>query len=175
MGHTPDDDGREVFAAIFEDGLDGGDIRLRHGREDDVPALVALVDDEMRRQLLLPEVVDAALTRRMLLHGGVLLVVDAASDEPLGGVRLFLHGDAVEIGYWLGPAARGRGIATRALELVSDTVVADLRPARLEVRTTVGNAPSERVAERAGYRRVGPEPPLEYPGGRIVHTTLYVR
>lgn len=175
MGHTPDDDGRATFATLFADGIDGGDIRLRHGREDDVPALVGLVDDEMRTRLQLPAAVDASFTRAMTLHGGVLLIVDAVTDAPLGGIRMFLHGDAVEFGYWLGPDARGRGVATRALALVSDAVVAHLRPARLELRTTVGNTPSERVAERAGYHRVGPEPPTEYPGGRVMLTTLYVR
>jgi RimJ/RimL family protein N-acetyltransferase len=102
------------------------------------------------------------------------VIADVATDRPLGGIRLFLHGDAVEFGYWLGAEARGRGLATRALLLVSAAIVARLRPSRLELRTTVGNDPSERVAARAGFMRVGPEPPIEYPGGRIVETTLWI-
>ncbi len=173
MGHTPDDDGREVFAAVLPGSLDGGDFALRHAREEDVPLVVELVDDEMRRRLTLPAVVDVSLTRQMVLHGGALLIVDAATDLPQGGIRLFLHGDAVELGYWLAPGARGRGLATRALRLVSAAVVARLQPSRLELRTTLGNTPSERVAERAGFERVGPEPPIEYPAGRVVETTLW--
>ena len=175
MGHTPADDGREVFAEVLADPLDGGDFVLRHAREDDVPRLVELVDDEMRARLMLPAVADVALTRQMVLHGGALLIVDAATDLPVGGVRLFLHGDAVEFGYWLGPDARGRGLATRALELVSAAVVSRLRPSRLELRTTIGNVPSERVAARAGFTCIGPEPPIEYPGGRVVETNLWIR
>jgi RimJ/RimL family protein N-acetyltransferase len=53
--------------------------------------------------------------------------------------------------------------------------VSRLRPSRLELRTTVGNVPSERVAARAGFRCVGPEPPIEYPGGRVALTTLWIR
>jgi len=174
MGHTPSDDGREVFAAVLAEPLDGGDFVLRHAREDDVEVVNALVDDEMRRRLLLPETIDLAMTRLMLLHGGALVMADAATDRPLGGIRLFLHGDAVEFGYWLGPDARGRGLATRALQLVSAEIVDRLRPSRLELRTTVGNEPSERVAARAGYTCVGREPPIEYPGGRVVETTLWV-
>ena len=117
---------------------------------------------------------DLALTRMMVLHGGALLIADAETDAPLGGIRMFLHGDAVEFGYWLGADARGRGLATRALALVSAEIVARLQPSRLELRTTIGNEPSERVAERAGYTRVGPEPPIEYPGGRIAETTLWI-
>ena len=175
MGHTPADDGREVFAAVLAYPLEGGDFVLRHAREDDVPLLVELVDDEMRVRLTMPEVVDAALTLQMVLHGGALLIVDAATDLPLGGIRLFLHGEAVEFGYWLAADARGRGLATRALELVSAAVVSRLRPSRLELRTTIGNGPSERVAERAGFTCIGPEPPIEYPGGRVAMTTLWIR
>ncbi len=175
MGHTPDDDGREVFATVLPAPLDGGDFLLRHAREDDVALVVELVDDEMRERLTLPEVVDVSMTRQMVLHGGALLIVDAATDVPLGGVRLFLHGEAVEFGYWLAADARGRGLATRALQLASAAVVSRLRPSRLELRTTLGNGPSERVAERAGFERVGLEPPIEYPAGRVVETTLWVQ
>ena len=174
MGYTPKDDGREVFAALLPEPLDGGDFRVRHARPDDVPAVSALIDDVMRHELRLPDVIDEPFTRAMLLHGGAFVVVDAETDAPLGGIRAFLHGDAVELGYWLGPQSRGMGLASRALQLVADTLTERLRPSRLELRTGVGNRASERVAERAGFRRVGPEPPIEYPGGRVVETTLYV-
>jgi len=171
MGHTPADDGREVFAAVLPDPLDGGDFVLRHAREDDVHLVAALVDDEMRVRLTLPDVVDVSMTRQMMLHGGALVIADASTDLPLGGMRLFLHGDAVEFGYWLGADARGRGLATRALQLVTDAIVSRLRPSRLELRTTIGNEPSERVAARAGYERVAP---IEYPAGRVMETTLWI-
>ena len=175
MGHTSADDGREVFDAVLSAPLDGGDFCLRHARDDDVEAVVALVDDEMRERLQLPAVVDAAMIAPMILHGGALLIVERSSDAPLGGIRLFLHGDAVELGYWLGPGARGRGLVTRALGLAADAVVERLRPSRLELRITRGNDPSERVAERAGFHLVGSELPIEYPAGRVLHTTLWVR
>ena len=146
---------------------------MRRAREDDLPTIMSLVDDVMRTRLMLPDP-DLELTRLMVLHPGALLIADAETDAPLGGIRMFLHGDAVEFGYWLGADARGRGLATRALALVSAEIVARLQPSRLELRTTIGNEPSERVAERAGYTRVGREPPIEYPGGRITETTLWI-
>jgi hypothetical protein len=173
MGHTPADDGREVFGAVLTAPLDGGDFVMRWAREDDLPKIIDLVDDVMQRLLMLPEP-DVALTRLMVMHPGALLIADAETDEPLGGIRMFLHGDAVEFGYWLGPDARGRGHATRAHALVSAEIVARQKPSRFELRTTLGNDASERVAERAGYMRVGLEPPIEYPGGRIAETTLWV-
>ena len=175
MGYTPEDDGRAVFAEVLAEPLDGGDFALRHARADDLPRVLALIDDEMRSRLALPDDLDVDMLALFLLHGGALLVVDPETDLPLGGICLFLHEDAIEFGYWLGPSARGRGLATRALELVAERVVAELRPQRLELRTTVGNAPSERVAARAGFTLVGPQPPIEYPGGRVSLTNLWVR
>jgi len=174
VGHTPADDGREVFAAVLEDPLDGGDFVVRHAREDDVPVILTLLDDELRARLLLPADVDGKLIGQMVLHGGAFVIANAGTGVPLGGMRLFLHGNAVEFGYWLGAPARGRGLATRALQLAADAVVSRLRPLRLELRTTLGNEPSERVAARAGFELVGPEPSIEYPAGRVVETNLWI-
>ncbi len=175
MGRTPDTDGREVFAVVLEEPLDGGDFVLRRARETDLPLIADLSDDELRARLLLPADADAAFLAPFLLHGGSLLIADSETDLPLGGMRMFLHGDAIEFGYWLTAPARGRGLATRSLAVLSAHLVDRLRPSRFELRTGVGNEPSERVALRAEYTRIGPEPPIEYPGGRVLQTTLWVR
>jgi RimJ/RimL family protein N-acetyltransferase len=60
-----------------------------------------------------------------------------------------------EIGYVVAREARGRGVAGRALRLVTAWAFDGLRLERVELRIDVGNEPSIRVAERAGYRRDG--------------------
>jgi RimJ/RimL family protein N-acetyltransferase len=60
-----------------------------------------------------------------------------------------------EIGYMVAPAARGRGIAPRAVELVTRWGFDELDLLRLELRIDVENPASERVAERTGYQREG--------------------
>jgi RimJ/RimL family protein N-acetyltransferase len=60
-----------------------------------------------------------------------------------------------EIGYVVARDARGRGIAGRALQLITDWALDGLLLERVELRIDVGNAPSIRVAERIGYRRDG--------------------
>ena len=112
----------------------------------------------------------------MVLHGGALLIADAA------------HRPAARWDPALPPRRRRRvrllarrptpaGAASRRGRCSSSRTRSCRRlgRSRLELRTTIGNEPSERVAERAGFERVGPEPPIEYPAGRVVETTLWTR
>jgi RimJ/RimL family protein N-acetyltransferase len=59
-----------------------------------------------------------------------------------------------ETGYWLGPAARGRGYATEAVRAVARHAFG-LGLTRIELLAAVGNVASQRVAERAGFTREG--------------------
>ena len=59
------------------------------------------------------------------------------------------------VGYWLAPSARGRGLATRAVGLITAWAFADPALVRLELMTLVGNDASGRVARRAGFRLEG--------------------
>lgn len=60
---------------------------------------------------------------------------------------------SAEIGYWLAPDARGRGVASGALRLVCRWCFDGLRVDTLHALVLVGNAPSERVLERGGFDR----------------------
>ena len=83
-------------------------------------------------------------------------VRDAADDALLGMVGLGLDGvGSAEIGYWLAPEARGRGLMSRSVELVLDTAFGRLGLVRVFWRAFVGNAASRAVAERAGFRVEG--------------------
>ena len=60
-----------------------------------------------------------------------------------------------ELGYVVAPAARGRGVATEALRLLTDWAFTELGALRLELLIAVDNPASKRVAERCGYTREG--------------------
>jgi RimJ/RimL family protein N-acetyltransferase len=60
------------------------------------------------------------------------------------------------VGYWLLPAARGRGFATSAVRLLSAWALRELGLPRVRLTTAPENAPSQRVAERSGFRRLLP-------------------
>ena len=53
------------------------------------------------------------------------------------------------------PAARGRGVATRAVRLIARWAFAELRLARLELTCAPDNDAAQRVAERCGFTREG--------------------
>ena len=86
-----------------------------------------------------------------------LVVADAHSRVTFGGGTLH-HLDAkrgiIEIGYWLYPRARGRGIATKVARALAEYAFT-LGVQRVTAYVRVGNLQSERVLERAGFTREG--------------------
>ena len=89
--------------------------------------------------------------------GAAYAIADPATDRLLGGVGLNCpvpDRGQVEIGYWVRPSARGRGVATAATRALSEHAFA-AGTSRLELLTDPENAASQRVALAAGYRYEG--------------------
>ncbi|MDP3712102.1 MAG: GNAT family N-acetyltransferase [Mycobacteriales bacterium] len=85
-------------------------------------------------------------------------VTDASTGELLGavGLKLELRAHGVgEVGYWVAPWARRRGVASRAARLHADWGHDALRLARVELLADPRNTASVRAAERAGFAREG--------------------
>lgn len=173
-----------VRLSIPDEGIREGDLVLRRPRVDDVDALSgAFADPVLREAGNLPdlnreEMVETLPHLPALAASGRLLplaVVDATTGDILGGATLH-HLDAergiVELGYWLFPQARGRGVATRAARLLAEHAFA-LGIQRVAAYVNVGNAPSERVLRRAGFRREGVVRSLPKPNGTRVDKTLF--
>jgi ribosomal-protein-alanine N-acetyltransferase len=84
-------------------------------------------------------------------------IASLEQDRLIGTIILKFYGEArASLGYDVLPAARGQGIATRALTLLSNwafTTFSDL--VRQELWILPGNEPSFRVAEKAGFQREG--------------------
>lgn len=85
-------------------------------------------------------------------------VVEDATGEQLGmAVAPAIQPEAAtaELGYVVAAGARGRGVATRALALLTEWALTELGAERLELRISADNEASKRVAERCGYVREG--------------------
>jgi RimJ/RimL family protein N-acetyltransferase len=89
--------------------------------------------------------------------GAAYAIADPVTDRLLGGIGLdkaVPSRKQAELGYWVGPWARGRGVATAAVRALCDHAFgAGL--ARLEVLIHWENPVSQRVAAAAGFTREG--------------------
>ena len=91
-------------------------------------------------------------------------VVERASGLVVGGIGFFgppLGGEA-EIGYGIVSSRQGRGYATEALEAMLAMAWADSRVRTVAAGTDPGNAASQRVLEKAGFRRVSAADEVRY-------------
>ena len=142
-------------------------VLLRPWTDDDAPAIAAICqDEEIQRWTGVPWPYgekDAhdflARAEQGRLRGEELqqALVDPAEGTLLGsfGLEVRPHDHVGEIGYYLAPEARGRGLATRALRLMTGWALRDLGLQRIEVLADPDNLASQAVAERVGFRREG--------------------
>lgn len=170
--------------SIPEQGVINGDLVLRTPTAEDIDGFVpAFADPEIREAGNLPNFGREDLTATLphlpaLAASGRLLplaAVDATTGEIVGGGALH-HLDAeraiVEIGYWVFPSARGRGVGTRIARMLAEHAFS-LGVERVAAYVNVGNVASERVLERAGYTREGVVRSLPRPDGLRVDKTLF--
>lgn len=76
----------------------------------------------------------------------------------IGSIGLREDGDAHELGYWLTPAAWGRGYATEAGRAVIEMARHALPVRRLRASHHLDNPASRRVLTKLGFREVRREP-----------------
>lgn len=150
------------------EGITDGVVRLRLLAETDLDALVEAVQDpEIPRWTRIPSPYGEAHAQEWLVEGASrrdagegldTMIVDAQTDTLLGGVGM-VHVDwqerTSELGYWLAGHARGRGVMTRAVRLLSEWIFDNLPVDRLGIMASVDNAASRAVAERAGFQFEG--------------------
>jgi RimJ/RimL family protein N-acetyltransferase len=142
-------------------------VLLRPWTLGDVPAVTAACQDpEISRWTVVPreytelhatEFIATRDTDRAAGRELALAVVDR-EDALLGAIGMsnFDWADRKgEIGYWMGREARGRGLGTRALRLLSRWALEFLGLERLELMANPANEASQRLAESAGFTREG--------------------
>lgn len=149
-----------------------GDVALRRHTDDDALRIAEACAHPSTQQWLpaLPSpytLLDAAeyLAGREEQHargaGVYWAVADTRDDRLLGAVGLSdVTTRSAEVGYWVHPDARGRGVATAATRLavrhaLMPEDVGGLGLERVALRAAEGNVTSQRVAQRAGFTLVG--------------------
>lgn len=166
--------------------LTDGVVLLRPPVPDDAPAVTAACQDpEMARFTALPSpyelhhATDWVTRASEAWRDGTatpMVVVDASTGELLGACSLLDVKDGrAEIGYWVKREAQGRGVATRAVRVLTEWALGDLVVSRIELLADVRNIASQRVAEKAGYVREGEVPPPARCAGRCQVMARFVR
>jgi RimJ/RimL family protein N-acetyltransferase len=143
------------------------DIRLEPFGDSHLAAVAEMLrDEDVVRYTRVPDPVPPGWERHWLAayEDGrregtreAFAIVDGAG-EFLGlalGFEIDREGRQLELGYVVAPQARGRGVATRALDLLTEWAFRDLEALRIQLWISASNEPSKRVAERAGYRLEG--------------------
>ncbi|MDP9304368.1 MAG: GNAT family N-acetyltransferase [Actinomycetota bacterium] len=157
----------QISTYRFPDELSVDELLVRGPLESDIDTIApAFRDPAVGGEASLPSV-DADTLRAMLreqLPGmraqGLLaayVIEDLRSGELLGGASLHHFDplrDVVEVGYWLFVTARGRGVATRSVQQMTEHALAN-GIWRVEAHVRIGNTASERVLERLGFEREG--------------------
>jgi RimJ/RimL family protein N-acetyltransferase len=170
--------------SVPPEGIRAGDVWLRLPQLEDVDGLVpAFSDPELRDAGNLPafsrdELVASLGELPALAETGRLLplvALDADTSRVIGAGMLH-HLDTerriVEIGYFVLPGARGRGVASTIARMLAEYAFS-LGVERVAAYVNVGNAASERVLERAGFTREGVVRSMPKPDGRRVDKTLF--
>lgn len=165
--------------------LRAGSIVVRDWRGDDAAALAVQANDRrvwlgLRDAFPHPYgLADAhafiALARGMSPRTFLAIEVDG---DVAGGIGYVRHGDVerinAEVGYWLGHAYWGKGIATTAVRLLTGhAFAANPEIRRLYAVPFATNQGSARVLEKAGYRREGVLRQNAIKDGRVIDQFMY--
>jgi RimJ/RimL family protein N-acetyltransferase len=141
--------------------LQTDDILLRYWTVDDATWYVESRDEEVykwtteRRELTVAETVEAIQRLHENTSGAVgYAIVDSQSLQMLGNIALVLADDrkSAEVMYWLAPWGRGRGVATRAVNLLCQWAFQQFDLDRITLHAHCENIRSQAVAKRAGFQ-----------------------
>jgi RimJ/RimL family protein N-acetyltransferase len=184
VSRQPETEGLTGGLSVPLEGIRGQDVILRLPELEDVDGLLpAFGDPDMREAGNLPEFGREELVGSLeelptLASTGRLLPLSALDPETreVIGAGILHHLDSerqiVEIGYFVLPPARGRGVATAIARMLAEHAFS-LGVERVAAYVNVGNVASERVLERAGFTREGVVRSMPKPDGRRVDKTLF--
>jgi RimJ/RimL family protein N-acetyltransferase len=101
----------------------------------------------------------------------------AVDGQAVGAIGLTMQTDvnrvSAELGYWLGAAYWGRGLATRAVSAVTRWGIDELRLTRVFATPFAENLASCRVLEKAGFVREGVMRRSAVDDGRLLDQVMY--
>lgn len=155
------------------DHIDVPGLEVRTWRESDVPAMAQAIAANIEHlRPFLPWVAQEPLAdeeraqmvsgwERDRLEGGDLVLGIFEGVQVVGGTGAHTNRtgaeDGIEIGYWLSADAQGRGLMTRVVGSLTQTLLDHPGITHVEIRHDEANTRSAAIPPRCGYRLVGRE------------------
>ena len=152
---------------VPEPALDDGIVRLRRWAATDLACVQAASDEGIiAESTTVPpsfteeagwEWIERQHSRVARSQGWSLAVTEMPEGPAVGCVVLLLRPQegVAGLGYWLVPSARGRGLASRAVALLTEWGLRDLGLARVEAWVEPDNEASVGVLSRCGFECEG--------------------
>jgi len=88
-------------------------------------------------------------------HDTKQFFIEKKDGTKIGWMGHFLHGNLLEIFYYLLSVERGKGYGTEAAKLMVDYLFLSKDIVRVQAHTDVRNEGSQKVLEKAGFKREG--------------------
>jgi RimJ/RimL family protein N-acetyltransferase len=169
---------------LVSDELVDGEVTLRRAVRADAADIAEVYNETDVQHWMLwePDVVDEVealanieRSEQAWAEGSWAVFRIVVDGHVVGGANLrFAAYDVAEASYFLRASARGRGVATRAVLLMTDWAFRERRQARVFLRCDPENLASVALAERAGFTYEGLErQSAAYPDGRRFDSRVY--
>jgi RimJ/RimL family protein N-acetyltransferase len=143
-----------------DQGLDDGVVRLRDWADEDAAWYGESVRDPLIQRfttdsptLDAAEVLAAIVGLRAASDAEGFVICDSVTGQRLGNIALRHDGQAGEVSYWVAADARGRGVAARAVALLSSWAFQTVGLGVVWLCAHRENTASQQVALRVGFRR----------------------
>lgn len=159
-------------------------IELRDFEQRDIEVLVKLLNNKNVTQYLTTRIPQPYTTQdaewwvNTGSKAGIAKAIDV--DGKLAGVISITIGDyenarSAEIGYWLGEDYWGEGIATKAVDKMTNYVFSNSEIVRLFARVFPPNKESMHVLEKCGYIKEGIFKKSIFKGGKYLDEHIFAK
>ena len=139
--------------------LEGKNVNLRVMEKEDLPQITEWFNNtEFLGEYMGPFAVSRAEMEKVLEVNPFEMkwfFIEKKDGTKIGGIIHFLAGNLLEIGYSLVPSERGKGYCSEAVRIMVDYLFLSRELVRIQATTDVNNLASQRVLEKAGFRKEG--------------------
>jgi RimJ/RimL family protein N-acetyltransferase len=139
--------------------LEGKTVNLRVVEKEDLPLWADLNNNpEVFGEFMwFPQQSRTELVKRYdnLTPDSKWFLIEKKDGTKIGGIVHFLRGGLLEIGYSLVPGERAKGYCSEAVKIMVDYLFLSKDIVRIQAITDLDNFASQRVLEKAGFKKEG--------------------